>query len=189
MDSGRPFQRPRSVHGVDVDPFGAGESVEQVDRVLATVSGEVTVVAVDHREACSHVAREVEGGDAGTKREGRERVPEIVDAPRWGDSGCALRWLPVSVAEVVQIEVAALGDGNTSGERQFPGSRSSAASAIACSGTARTLASVFGHLTRPFLYARRTYATRASRSMSRCSSPIQTPGRSPVAAAKSTSGP
>src|SRR5437660_11805638 len=97
MDGGRPFQRPRSVHGVDVDRFGAGEGVEQVDRVLATVSGEVAVVAVDHREACSHVAREVERGDAGTKRKGCERVPEIVDAPRWGDPGCLLRWLPVSV--------------------------------------------------------------------------------------------
>src|SRR6266550_5893766 len=123
MDGGRPFQRPRSVHGVDVDRFGAGEGVEQVDRVLATVSGEVAVVAVDHREACSHVAREVERGDAGTKRKGRERVPEIVDAPRWGDPGCLLRWLPVSVAKVVQIEVAALGDGNTSGESPFPGGR------------------------------------------------------------------
>jgi hypothetical protein len=35
-------------------------------------------------------------------------------------------------------------------------SRSSAASAIVCSGTARMLASVFGHLTRPFRYVRRT---------------------------------
>src|SRR6266567_15849 len=41
MDGGRPFQRPRSVHGVDVDRFGAGEGVEQGDRVLASVSGEV----------------------------------------------------------------------------------------------------------------------------------------------------
>ena len=81
----------------------------RLDRVLATVSSEVAVVAVDHREACSHVAREVEGGDAGTKRKGRERVPEIVDAPRWGDPGCLLSRLPVSVAEVVQIEVAAPG--------------------------------------------------------------------------------
>jgi len=42
--------------------------LEQPDRVLATVAGEVAIVPVDHREAGSHVAGEVEGGDAGTER-------------------------------------------------------------------------------------------------------------------------
>ena len=40
-----------------------------MDRVFATVAGEVAVVAVDHGQACAHVAGVVEGGDAGTERE------------------------------------------------------------------------------------------------------------------------
>jgi hypothetical protein len=35
--------------------------------------------AVDHGQAGVHVAGEVEGGDAGTEREGCEGVPAIVD--------------------------------------------------------------------------------------------------------------
>jgi hypothetical protein len=71
------------------------------------VAGEVTVVAVDHGQACSHVAGEIEGGDAGTKREGRERVPQIVDPAQRRDPGGLVRRLPVAVAEVVQVKVAA----------------------------------------------------------------------------------
>jgi hypothetical protein len=44
--------------------------VEQADRVLAAVAGEMAVVAVDHGQACAHVAGEVEGEDAGREREG-----------------------------------------------------------------------------------------------------------------------
>jgi hypothetical protein len=40
--------------------------------MLASVAGEVAVVAVDHGQAAAHVAREVEGGDAGTEGEVRE---------------------------------------------------------------------------------------------------------------------
>ena len=47
-------------------------SVEELNCVLATVTGEVAVVAVDHRQARAHVAGEFEGGDAGTESEGRE---------------------------------------------------------------------------------------------------------------------
>ena len=36
-------------------------------------------VAVDHGQAGAHVAGEIEGGDAGTEREGGEGVPKIVD--------------------------------------------------------------------------------------------------------------
>src|SRR5205814_6165414 len=54
----------------------------------------------------AHVAGEVEGGDAGTEREGGEGVSEIVDPARWLDPGRALRGLPLPVAEVVQVEVA-----------------------------------------------------------------------------------
>jgi len=79
--------------------------------VLAAVAGEVAVVAVDHGQARTHVAGEVEGGDAGTEREGREGVPEIVDAPKRPDPDDQLGRLPVAVAEVVQVEVAAAGRG------------------------------------------------------------------------------
>jgi hypothetical protein len=62
---------------VDVDAFGACVRVEELDRVVAAVAGEVAVVAVDHRQAGAHVAGEVEGGDAGTKGEGGEGVAQI----------------------------------------------------------------------------------------------------------------
>ena len=39
----------------------AGEHEEEVDRVVASVAREVAVVAVDHCQAGTHVAREVEG--------------------------------------------------------------------------------------------------------------------------------
>ena len=45
-----------------------------MNRVLAAVSGEMAVMAVDHRQAGAHVARKLERGDAGTKGEGREGV-------------------------------------------------------------------------------------------------------------------
>src|SRR6266508_4716356 len=59
------------------------------------------------RLAGAHVAGEVEGGDAGTEREGREGVSEIVDPAQGFDPGGELRGLPLAVAEVVQVEVAA----------------------------------------------------------------------------------
>src|SRR3954470_8992761 len=75
---------PRDVHAVDTGLVSARLSVEEVDRVVASIASEVTVVAVDHCQAGTHVAREVEGRDAGTQREGRKRVPKIVDATdRW----------------------------------------------------------------------------------------------------------
>jgi hypothetical protein len=75
--------------------------------MLAGVACEVAVVSVDHRETRPHVAAEVEGRDAGSQREGRERVPEIVDPPRRVDPGGKLGALPRAGAEVVQVEVAA----------------------------------------------------------------------------------
>jgi hypothetical protein len=83
------------------------EVVEQVDRVLAAVAGEVAVMAIDHRQAGAHVAGEVEGRDAGTEREGGEGVAEVVDPAQGLDPGGALCRLPLSVAEVVQVDVAA----------------------------------------------------------------------------------
>jgi hypothetical protein len=64
--------------------------------VDAAVAGEMAVMAVDHRQAGAHVAGQIEGGDAGTEREGREGVPQIVDAPERGDPGCELGRFPVA---------------------------------------------------------------------------------------------
>ena len=75
--------------------------------MLATVAGEVAVMAIDHGQARAHVAGELEGGDAGTQGESREGVSEIVDSPERLDPCCELGGLPLAVAEVVQIDVAA----------------------------------------------------------------------------------
>ena len=75
--------------------------------MLTAVAGEVAVVAVDHGQAGAHVAGELEGGDAGTQGERRERVPEIVDAPEGLEPNRELSRLPVAVSEVVQVELAA----------------------------------------------------------------------------------
>jgi hypothetical protein len=74
---------------------------------VAAVFGEVAVVAVDHREAGAHVAREVKGRDAGAERERCKGMSEIVDPSDRVDPELALGWFPVAVAEVVQVEVAA----------------------------------------------------------------------------------
>src|SRR5947208_16250915 len=75
--------------------------------MFAAVAGEVAVVAVDHGQAGAHVAGEVEGRDAGTEREGREGVPEIVDPSQWVDARGLLCGPPSEGAEVVDVEVAA----------------------------------------------------------------------------------
>ena len=75
--------------------------------MLASVAGEVSVVAVDHRQAGAHVAREVEGRDSGTKSKRRERVPEIVDPPHRIDTRRLLRRPPLERAEVMDVDVAA----------------------------------------------------------------------------------
>jgi hypothetical protein len=46
------------------------------------------------REAGAHVTGEVEGGDAGTEREGGESVAEIVDPTQRLDPGCGLPFVP-----------------------------------------------------------------------------------------------
>lgn len=76
--------------------------------MLSSVTGEVSVMAVDHRQARAQVPGKVEGRDPGTERERREGVTEIVDPAPWVDSGRFLGRLPVAVAEVMQIEVAAV---------------------------------------------------------------------------------
>src|SRR6266498_2921125 len=66
-DADRLFWRPPSVH--QRPPVGAGrvQCVEELDRVLASVAGEVAVMAVDHRQASPHVARELEGDRKSTR--------------------------------------------------------------------------------------------------------------------------
>jgi hypothetical protein len=70
------WQRPRSVHQRPPWTLAGAQSVEQADRMRASVAREVAVMAVDHGQAGAHRAGEVEGGDAGTEREGGESVPE-----------------------------------------------------------------------------------------------------------------
>src|SRR5262245_27227775 len=75
--------------------------------MLASVAGEVAVVAVDHRQAGAHVTREVEGRESGTERESCEGVPEIVDPPQRPNTCSLLGRAPLERAEVVDVEVAA----------------------------------------------------------------------------------
>ena len=73
--------------------------------MLASVASEVAVMAVDHRQAGAHVTREIEGRDAGTKSESRERVPEIVDPSKRIDARGLLGGPPLERAEVVDVQV------------------------------------------------------------------------------------
>src|SRR5215211_7931003 len=73
------LRRPPNVHQRPPWTLSGARVVEQADRMFATAAGEVAVVAVDHGQAGAHVAGEVEGGGAGTEREGGEGVSEIVN--------------------------------------------------------------------------------------------------------------
>jgi hypothetical protein len=73
----RERRRPRSVHRRPPWPLSGTQLVEPADRMFASVACDVAVVAVDHCQAGAYGAGEIEGGDAGTEREGREDV--------WGD--------------------------------------------------------------------------------------------------------
>ena len=52
---------PRDVHLVDVGLGRSAVVVQEVDRVVASVAGEMPVVAVDHCQAGAHIAGEIEG--------------------------------------------------------------------------------------------------------------------------------
>src|SRR6266511_3417610 len=119
--------------------------------MLTSVACKVAVVPVDHGQACAHIAGVVEGGYASAEFEGRERMSQIVDSAQWLDPGRDLRWLPLAVAEVVQVEVAAPLGWEQQWAVRTDGCRSSASSAIACSGTARRLVWVWVHCKRPFV--------------------------------------
>ena len=75
--------------------------------MLASVAGEVAIVAVDHRQAGAHEPGEVENGNAGPKGEGRISVAQVVGPTNRVDPGGELCWPPLAGAEVVQVNVAA----------------------------------------------------------------------------------
>jgi hypothetical protein len=64
--------------------------------VLASVTSEVPVVTIDFGQTGTHITGEIECRDAGAQREGRERVPEIVDPSRRIDPGRSLRYMGMS---------------------------------------------------------------------------------------------
>jgi hypothetical protein len=89
-------------------PLSRTQLVEKANRMFASGAREVAVMPVDHGQARPHVAGEVEGGDAGTERERREGVSEILDPAQGLDSRGERCGLPVAVAEVVQASSASL---------------------------------------------------------------------------------
>jgi hypothetical protein len=123
--------------------------------VLTPIAREVTVVTVDHRQARAHVTGEVEGRDAGTQGKGGEGVPQIVDPAERLDPGRQLGWFPESGSEVMQIEVAAARRGKDQRRARIRWCSFKRGERGRLEGTARTLASVLGHLSRPLVKARR----------------------------------
>ena len=67
-------RRPRSVHR----PLQR-ERVEQRDPMHIAVTGEVAVVAVDHRDARTDEARDREHRNAGAEREGCVGVAQVIE--------------------------------------------------------------------------------------------------------------
>ena len=125
-------------------------------------------------------------GHAGAEREGGVGVAQVVQVAQGLDSDALLHLFPAAAVGVAEVEVAPACVRNTPPPPRGR-SWSSASSAIACSGTARTPAGL-RCLTRPFAYARRIWTTAAARSTSPCSSANSSEGRSPVAAANTTIG-
>jgi hypothetical protein len=93
---GRHFRATLRESGVEPRP----------DRVLA-IPREMSVVSVDHRDRGAHQPRQLERGDAGGERLGRECMPQVVGAAL-RDPGGLKRRVPDPVAPVVEREVAAL---------------------------------------------------------------------------------
>jgi hypothetical protein len=81
---GRWRRRPRSVHQRPPWPLSGTQLVEQADRVLASVAGEVAVVPVDHGQAGAHVAGEVEGGEDSCRQRRARPPPYLYDGGRRG---------------------------------------------------------------------------------------------------------
>ena len=119
-------RRPRSVHR----PLNR-ERVEQRDRMHMAVTGEMTVVAVDHRDARADEARDCEHRNTSAEREGGVGVPEVVEPTDRFDTSGDLRGSPVAAAETRKSTLPPRTFGNRIGLTDA-GSRSSASSAFAC---------------------------------------------------------
>jgi hypothetical protein len=119
---------------VDAD---AVEVVEEVDRVLAAVFGEVPAVR-------SIIVRLAPMKRERSKVEMPARSAKVakvclrsIDAPDRVDPEGSLCGFSVAAAEVAKVEVPAAWGGEDEAEPVRLGSAPSASSAIACSGTAR----------------------------------------------------
>jgi hypothetical protein len=148
--------------------------------MLASVRSEVPVMTIDHGQTGTHVTREIECRDAGTKREGRKGVPEIVDPPQRHNAHRLLGGSPLERAEVVDVEVAA----SLTGKQ-----KRRAVAGLDPVERIEGASLQFGILSSPRVNERRTKTTRSSRSTSRFSRAIHSAGRSPVAAANRIIGP
>src|SRR5919201_3620352 len=73
-DAGQLFWRPPGVHQRPRFELGRVQCIEEVDCMLASVAGEMAVVAVDYPQTGSPVARKGEGGGGGTKSKKPESV-------------------------------------------------------------------------------------------------------------------
>ena len=123
--------------------------------MLVAVAGEVAVVAVDHRDARADEARDREHRHAGAEREGGVGVAQVVETADRLDAGGDLGGPPVAAAEDCGSRSGRRAFGNRIGLTEA-GSRSSASTAFACSGTARVLSRVLVFLILPLANARRT---------------------------------
>ena len=119
------------------------------------VTGEVAVVAVDHRDARADETRDRKHRNAGSERERAVGVAQFIESADRFDAGGDLRGPPVPAAKTRKSIRPPPAFGNRIGLTEA-GSRSSASTTFACSGTARVLSRVFVFLTLPFANARRT---------------------------------
>ena len=68
--------------------------------MFASVAGEVSIVAVDHRQAGAHEARQFEDRDASTEGEGRVGVSQVVGPANRVDPGGELSWSPLAARKL-----------------------------------------------------------------------------------------
>jgi hypothetical protein len=61
VKSGAHSHTTPTIHLVDVGVVRPAVVVQEVDRVVSSVAGEMAVVAFDHGQAGAHVAGEIEG--------------------------------------------------------------------------------------------------------------------------------
>src|SRR4051812_36747342 len=92
-------RRPPSVHR----PLER-ERVEQRDRMHMAVTGEMAIVAVDHRDARADEARDGEYRNAGAERESGVGVAHVVEPANGFDAGANLGGSPVAAAEDAEVD-------------------------------------------------------------------------------------